>query len=59
MAGASLSLTLCAAGVLMDLIGGKTFYEERPFLSSIPKETFKVVLLATIGVFSWKIGVRA
>ena len=50
LAGAVVSLALLGAGIVTDMVGGKEFYDDHPFISSIPKDMFKVVLFGTIGV---------
>ncbi len=46
--GAAASVGLFAAGFFMD-VAGKGFYEDHPFLSSLPKDLFKLVLIGTVG----------
>ena len=47
--GASCSLFLLALGLFFDSLG-KPFYDKYPFLSSIPKDLFKLVAIGTLSV---------
>src|SRR5215211_7068115 len=47
--GMGVSLFLLALGIYFDL-QGKTFYDDHPFLASIPKDLFKLVIIGTVGV---------